>query len=234
MKIIAIGDTHGRDFWKWIARTQTFDKLVVLGDYFDSFEIGATEQMDNFRELMAYKKANPDKVILLIGNHDFHYLPVAMEAMEVYTGFQQKHAFQISRLLEEHKNLLQMCYKWENYLFTHAGVTHTWLNDAGYHEETIDVFINELFQYQPRWFFFNGNDPYGDDVTQPPVWVRPASLMKNAYRYETIRQVVGHTTMRKLKVVKDRFFFIDTSGTSQEYLVLKDGLAEIHSVDAFR
>lgn len=234
MKIIAIGDVHGRNLWKWIARTQTFDKLVVLGDYFDSFEIGATEQMNNFRELIAYKTDNPDKVVLLTGNHDLHYLPVAMDDLEVYSGFQQRHAFQISGLLEEHKHLLQMCYKWENYLFTHAGVTHTWLNNAGYNEEAIDVFINELFQNQPYKFFFNGSNPYGDDVTQSPIWVRSASLTKNAYRYETIRQVVGHTTVRKLEIIKDRFFFIDTMGTSQEYLMLNDGLVKIHSVDAVR
>lgn len=233
MKIIAIGDVHGRGSWKRIAQTQVFDKLVVLGDYFDSFEIGATEQMDNFLELMAYKTDNPDKVILLTGNHDVHYLPAAMNDLEVYSGFQQRHAFQISRLLEEHKHLLQMCYQWENYLFTHAGVTHTWLNDVGYNKEAIDVFINELFQNQPDKFFFNGSDPYGDDVTQPPVWVRPASLIKDAYRSQTIRQVVGHTTVRKLEIIKDRFFFIDTMGTSQEYFILNDGLAKVHSVDAF-
>lgn len=230
MKIIAIGDVHGRGFWKLIARTQVFDKLVVMGDYFDSFEIGATEQMDNFKELIDYKRDNPDKVTLLIGNHDFHYLPIAMAEIEVYTGFQQRFAFQISQLLEENKNLLQICYTWDNYLFTHAGVTHTWLNDVGHCEEEIDVFINELFKYQPLSFFFNGSDPYGDDVTQSPVWVRPASLMKNAYRYETIKQVVGHTTVRKLEITKDRFFFIDTLGTSKEYLILDDGRVSIGKV----
>lgn len=230
MKIVAIGDVHGRSFWKLIASAQAFDKLVILGDYFDSFDISASEQMNNFSELVAYKRANPDKVALLIGNHDFHYLPVTMAAFEVYTGFQQKYAFQISQLLQEHKNLFQMCYKWENYLFTHAGVTHTWLDDVGYDEEEIDVFINQLLQHQPRWFFFNGNDPYGDDVTQPPIWVRPASLMKDAYRYETIKQVVGHTTVRKLAINKNRFFFIDTMGTSKEYLILNDGRVSIDKV----
>lgn len=230
MKIIAIGDVHGRSFWKLIASAQAFDKLVILGDYFDSFDISASEQMNNFSELVAYKKANPDKVVLLIGNHDFHYLPVAMDAVEMYSGFQQRFAFQISQLLEENKNLLQICYTWEDYLFTHAGVTHTWLNDAGYSEEEIDVFINELFRYQPRWFFFNGSDPYGDNVTQSPIWVRPASLKRNAYKYETIKQVVGHTTVQKLAITKDRFFFIDTMGTSKEYLILNDGRVRIDKV----
>lgn len=230
MKIIAVGDVHGRSFWKLIASAQAFDKLVILGDYFDSFDISASEQMNNFIELVTYKRANPDKVVLLIGNHDFHYLPVAMAAFEVYTGFQQRFAFQISQLLEENKNLLQMCYKWENYLFTHAGVTHAWLNDVGHCEEEIDVFINELFKYQPLSFFFNGSDPYGDDVTQSPVWVRPASLKKNAYKYETIKQVVGHTTVIKLEIMKGRFFFVDTMGTSKEYLILDDGRVSIGKV----
>lgn len=224
-----MGDMHGRDFWKSIAHTQAFDKLVFLGDYFDSFDISATEQMNNFREIMAYKKAYPDKVVLLTGNHDFHYFPVVM-GNEMYSGFQEKYAFQISHLIEEHKDLLQMCFKWESHLFTHAGVTHTWLNNVGYDEEEIEVFVNELFQYQPRKFCFNGSDPYGDDVTQSPIWVRPASLTKNAYKYESIKQVVGHTTVKKLTVEKNRFYFIDTLGTSQEYFSLADGLVSINKV----
>ncbi len=223
MKIIAIGDIHGRNLWKSIVQTQVFDRVVFIGDYFDSFDIGATEQMDNFREIVAFQKANPTKVTLLIGNHDFHYLPAAMQVNETYTGFQDKYAFQISNLILEHLEQFNMCYQLENYLFTHAGVTHTWLNNAGYDKQAIDVFINELFQYQPGKFFFNGSNPYGDNVTQSPIWVRPASLKKNAYKYETVKQVVGHTTVTRLEISKDRFFFIDTLGTSQEYLVLTDG-----------
>lgn len=230
MKIIVLGDTHGRSFWKWVAGTQAFDKLILLGDYFDSPAISAMEQINNFLDILAYKKANPAKVILLIGNHDFHYLPVALSIHEMYSGFQDRHAFQISHLIQENMDLLQMCYQWDNYLFTHAGVTHTWLNNAGYREGAIESFINELFQYQPRKFFFNGNDPYGDNVTQSPIWVRPMSLKRNAYKYETIKQVVGHTTVKKLEIAKGRFFFTDTLGTSGQYLILNDGSVSIDKV----
>jgi predicted phosphodiesterase len=227
---MAMGDVHGRNTWKGLVNTQKFDKLVLLGDYFDSFDINAQEQMDNFRDIIAFKQTNPDKVVLLIGNHDFHYLPIAMTINETYSGFQLRYAFAISQLIEEHKHLLQMCYQWENYLFTHAGITHTWLHNAGYNGESVDVFINELFQYQPRRFFFNGNDPYGDNVTQSPIWVRPASLKKNAYKYETVKQVVGHTTVKKLEIVKDQFYFIDTMGTSKEYFIVEDGNVIIKKV----
>ncbi|MCU0352919.1 MAG: hypothetical protein MUD08_04140 [Cytophagales bacterium] len=59
MKLIALGDTHGRTDWKRIVSDNEFDKLVLVGDYFDAKEdITAEQQMDNFRELLSYKQAN--------------------------------------------------------------------------------------------------------------------------------------------------------------------------------
>lgn len=225
MKLISIGDTHGKDDWKKLADTQSFDRLVFIGDYFDSFHIDALEQIKNFLEIIAYKKAYPEKVILLFGNHDFHYLPVARQMGEVYSGFQDTYASQIGELIEENLKLLQMCYKEGSYLFSHAGVTHTWLTSAGYIEGEVDSFVNALFKTRPENFLFHGWNPYGDNVTQSPIWVRPASLKKNAYKYETIKQVVGHTRVEKIQIVKGRYFFIDTLDTAREYLIVEDGNA---------
>ncbi len=230
MKVIALGDTHGRSFWKLIVHTQAFDKVVFIGDYFDSFNIPAEEQIRNFREIVAYKEAHPDKVVLLIGNHDYHYLPVARSIDETYAGFQDRYAFQIGHLIQEHRDLLQVCYLWEDYLFSHAGVTQTWLDEVGYKGEEIADFINELFRYKPQKFLFNGYDPYGDDVTQSPLWVRPRSLRKDAFHPETIRQVVGHTAMRTLDLKEDPFFFIDTLETSGEYLIIENGNVRVEKV----
>src|SRR2546423_1090879 len=212
MKLITIGDVHGRNFWKQIADTQTFDKLILIGDYFDSYNISIKDQFNNFLEIVAYKKAHPDKMILLIGNHDFHYLPEAMASNERYTGYQERYGSQISLLLNKHLYLFQMCYEWNNYLFTHAGVTQTWLDGTGFDDGDVALFINDLFEFKPRKFFFNGTDPTGNDVTQSPIWVRPNSLLKDGYNRESVRQVVGHTVMKKLTIVEDNFFFIDTSG----------------------
>lgn len=230
MKIIALGDTHGKNYWKSVADTQGFDQLVFIGDYFDSFDIAATEQISNFLDIVAYKKAHPAKVTMLFGNHDFHYLPVARQANQTYSGFQDRMSFQIGQLIQDHLHLMQMCYKWENFMFTHAGITHTWLNNAGYSEGEADTFINELFKYKPVKFFFDGWDPYGDNVTQSPIWVRPRSLKKNAYNYETIKQVVGHTKVKNLEIVKDRYFFIDTMDSSREYLIIENGSTRVGKI----
>ncbi|MGZ3840073.1 MAG: metallophosphoesterase [Flavisolibacter sp.] len=223
MKIIAIGDTHGRSYWKYIANHETFDKLVFIGDYFDSFHISGLEQVQNFRDIITYKKAFPEKVILLLGNHDFHYLPVARKVNETYSGFQERYASLIGHLLLEHMDVLVMCCHLENYLFPHAGITHTWVEQAGYKEGPIDVFVNDLFTYKPQSFFFQGFDPYGDDLTQSPLWVRPRSLKADAFEKDTFRQVVGHTPMRKLSTLDTRHLFIDTLDTSCEYLIMDQG-----------
>lgn len=135
MKIIAIGDIHGRTEWKQIVQNNTFDKCVFIGDYFDTHQnISPEQQKQNFEDLIQFKKNNFDKVILLIGNHDHHY---CKNVHETYSGFQKFHKIDIQELLENalKENLLQMCYRHNRYLFTHAGVTKTWLLNNNYTPE---------------------------------------------------------------------------------------------------
>ena len=76
MKLIALGDIHGRNIWKQIlAKEDNFDKIVFIGDYFDSKDgISVLQEIENFKEILELKKKFKDKVVLLFGNHDFHYL----------------------------------------------------------------------------------------------------------------------------------------------------------------
>ena len=222
MKIIAIGDTHGRSKWKQIASNEEFDKLVFIGDYFDSREgILPHDQKDNFKDIVAYKKANMDKVVLLFGNHDYHYLRSTNES---YSGFQEWQKTDIGELLHSaiDDGLMQMCYAHQNLLFSHAGVTKTWCENNLIPPSTIVGSINELFKYKPNSFQFTSGknySSYGDDVEQSPIWVRPTSLEADAvYRYI---QVVGHTTQDKIEL-SDDVIYIDTIGTSGEYFIWED------------
>jgi hypothetical protein len=238
MKTIAVGDIHGRDSWKRLAEQESFDQIIFLGDYFDSKEnISAKAQMKNFKEILLLKAANPEKVVLLIGNHDFHYMPLCQAIGEWYSGFQSGAGHAISHLLQKAKDLLQVAYWDAPYLFTHAGVTNTWLRRTlllGADEVInlsgmrIDDYINDVFQFTPKHFLFEGWDSSGDDPTQSPIWVRPASLNEDAY---PAIHVVGHTQQPRIVSEPIEFsnggggFFIDTLGTSEEYLVIEDGNA---------
>ncbi len=47
MKIVCLGDIHGRSIWKEIAKKEAnFDKFIFLADYFDSRE-GITPEDQN-------------------------------------------------------------------------------------------------------------------------------------------------------------------------------------------
>ena len=123
MRILALGDTHGRSYWKTIIKENIFDKVIFLGDYFDTREnISPTEQIHNFKELLTYKKENPDKVILLFGNHEFHYLRTILET---YSGYQRYNRLDIQEIIHEalENDLMQLCYINGNYIFSHAGIS---------------------------------------------------------------------------------------------------------------
>ncbi|KAA6438452.1 hypothetical protein FEM33_17350 [Dyadobacter flavalbus] len=229
MKLIAIGDIHGRNAWKEIIKSTDADKIVFVGDYFDSKDLVlAKEQIDNFNQILALKRNNPNKVVLLFGNHDFHYLS---EAGEQYSGFQFGNQYEIKEVLNEafREKLVQMAYIRNGFLFSHAGVTNTWLTKHGYAGQPLDEFINDLFYFQPQRFRFqagkNGSSS-GDDVTQSPIWVRPESLRTDAVN--GFVQVAGHTQQRSLTITDD-LVLIDTLRTSGEYLVIEnDQPAAVH------
>lgn len=225
MKLIALGDTHGRSDWKLVVSNNEFDIIVFMGDYFDTDEdITPEQQKSNFEDLIEYKKANIDKVVLLFGNHDYHYLRTVNET---YSGFQELHCTDITEMLHKalEAGLMQMCLIEDNYIFSHAGVTKTWLKNTGYTgEDPLELFINDLFKYQPLAFGFTigaNNCPYGDDVCQTPIWVRPQSLEADCL--DNFIQVVGHTTQNQLKVIDNKIVLIDTIGISGQFLCITDG-----------
>lgn len=235
-KTVILGDTHGRSFWKLIVNTEEFDKVVFIGDYFDSFDITAEDQMNNFLDIIEYKKNGGKEVILLIGNHDYHYFPEI--GYSGISGYQVGAAKSIEHLIDTYRDHLQMAHSQDDVLFTHAGVGETWLDnnhktqDEGYDMYTphdIELILKDLWGYTPRVFGFTGRDPYGDDMGQTPIWIRPRSLMRDSQELKKqLIQVVGHTSQKKIdiegKSTGGRYYFIDTLGTSGEYLILEDNM----------
>lgn len=71
--IAILGDIHSRSFWKDIIPIKDeFKKIIFLGDYLDPYDFeGFTKEQAivNFKEILEFKKDNPKKIILLIGNH---------------------------------------------------------------------------------------------------------------------------------------------------------------------
>lgn len=232
MKIIALGDTHGRSLWKEIvSKHEDADKIIFIGDYFDTHGGGysANRQIENFKDIAAFKKANMDKVVMLLGNHDFHYLN---EVGEQYSGFQWNYRQDINDVLQPavDEGLIQISFVHDKYVFTHAGVTKTWVKNVGVDIDNLQESINDLFKKDISKFKFTvgpNYSNYGDDITQTPIWVRPESLLVDILDGKIC--VVGHTTQDKLTQVGN-IILIDTIGTSGEFLTIVDGVGKADKV----
>lgn len=233
-KILVISDTHGCSLWKLMIHIESPDFVVFLGDYWDSFHISYLEQLHNFKEIVEYKKANLDKTILLLGNHDESYI-----LNNPCSGYQHQSAPEIRYLFEENKHLFQMAYNEEDVLFTHAGVSKEWLGNCGYDDvykaKNIADFVNELWKYKPRAFEFTGFNNQGDNTCQTPIWIRPTSLLKaNKDIKNNLIQVVGHTQQNNIdikgKATGGRYYFTDTLETSGEYILIDNGKFEVYNI----
>lgn len=245
-KIIVIGDLHGRNIWqdivnkeKSLPRKDKVDQIIFMGDYFDSFDVPYEEQMKNFADIIAFKKLYKEKVILLFGNHEFHYM---WYAKEKYSGYQELHAIDIQQVLRNavKEGWLQMAYQHEQYLFTHAGVTQTWYKE-NYNRtlsgKNLAGKINEIFSDHPEAFRFTPSNPLdhtGDSITQSPIWVRPRALSFDAV--EGFTHVVGHTHVKEItyprmniesNLQETKIIQVDTFDHCKEYLIITDGVPSV-------
>ncbi|HSK14055.1 MAG TPA: metallophosphoesterase [Phnomibacter sp.] len=215
---IILGDIHGRKLWESIVSGHPDDDIIFIGDYFDSKEnISAWEQIFNFKKILDLKTSDPNRITLLLGNHDFHYLPFANEA---YGGYQERWADDIQEALRPalENQIMKIAKTVGNYLVSHAGFTRTWCLSRGISEKDPVRQVNEIFYKKPEIFKFtpgSRREPTGDEATQGPLWVRPASLM--ADRLPGWIQVVGHTQQADLQVHRNPIF-VDVLGFSSKYL----------------
>ena len=239
MKTVIVGDIHGRSVWKLIYEMEKPDRMIFIGDYFDSFNIKGVDQLNNFQDIIKFKESGICEVILLIGNHDHHYFPEVGDTGT--SGYQSIFAPSIQYIIHDNRHHLKMAYQMGEYLFTHAGVSSVYMDEVfgkdGWKTENIAIDLNELFKYKPRSFDFGMHarivkmsylDPYGDSEDQSPIWIRPRALMqanRDTLRKQVI-QIVGHTERTQIDkkggATGGRYYFIDTLGTSGEYMIIED------------
>ena len=249
MKLVAIGDIHGRDIWKQIvAKEHDADEFVFVGDYFDSFTVKGPDQINNFLDIIEFKKQSKVPVILLIGNHDHHYYPGVDDSGT--SGYQTLLAPSIKYVVNENKQYLQAAYQVGEFVFTHAGLSSEWLDDSieGWNADNLAMYVNDLFYYQPNKIVYRsykqvgdqvyGAQGYGNEAFQGPIWIRPTALMnanKKTLRKKII-QVVGHTPQDNIdiegKSTGGRYYFIDTLEYNQgQYLIVKDGVVSLGKLE---
>ena len=201
-KILVLGDIHGRTCWVDIIEKENPDKVIFLGDYVSTHDnISEEQQCLNLEDILNYKEANLNKVILLRGNHDDQHLGYSWAECSGHSRSVSRYMISIKdRFLTD----TQWVYVEGNIIFSHAGISKTWFNNFAF--EDINLLNNcepsEKFGFTPNSFY----DYYGNSITQPCVWIRPQVLVTDAL--DGYIQVVGHTPVKKitnLKSVKDEW-----------------------------
>lgn len=216
--MIIIPDVHGRVFWKEIVKNSE-DKIIFLGDYVDPYpgeNISLTGALDNLSEIIDYKKSNPSKVILLLGNHDFMYMD------SEHNKYSCRHDFEnepkITKLLMNNRDLFQMNYSIEVknklYIFSHAGILKPWIekykNLFGEFPESIDK-INELYKkWDPEFisslleisYYRGGWSDFGSMIWSD-VREHSVSCEENVY------QIFGHTQLKDKPIIEKHFADLD-------------------------
>lgn len=211
MKIVVIGDIHGRDTWKKIVNdNKDADKIVILGDYMDSFTIDTEVQLLNLYDLILFKREQKDRLILLLGNHDFHYAfnwlvrNHTSPSYEKYSGYKRYTMEQCGELFVEclkRKEIL-LSWQYENLLFSHAGFSTPWLKEVAKTQNPGDLDWNSYsIEELQEYFGFSLADPrdiYGTNKYQGPLWIRPGTLVE--YLPKGFIQIVGHTESRSPEI----------------------------------
>ena len=144
-KILSIGDVHGDSNWKtilfgavslydeWKASgvvkekypIDDYDLIIFTGDYVDTRNEDITEHMilDNLNDVIFLKKAMHDKVILLWGNHDIHYINPIMRC----SGYNPLMQEALGKVFTDNRRLFNVAHQVGNHLWTHAGLTSGWM-----------------------------------------------------------------------------------------------------------
>ncbi len=215
MKIITLGDVHGRDNWiTQIGDPNQWDKIIFVGDYVDSYDIEPVFILHNLIRIVDLQISYPDKVVLLLGNHDISYVWNGIYQCSGYKGVMQyDYEYQFRR------GNFQIAYQIENYLWTHAGVSEAWFNLKNvkqYFSEldtnlTIAEHLNELV-YCPiklEHVYGNSRDEVfsvgvkrgGWSPAGGPLWADKSETKK--FILQGYHQIIGHTPVDHI----DRFLY---------------------------
>ena len=142
-KILICPDIHGRTFWLDACREKDdFEKIVFLGDYVSPYPyegISNSMAIEIFNEVLDFKKENPEKVVLLMGNHDFSNINTNIcECRTDHLNWSK-----LNRMYFD--NIKSFDLAWETkigdkrYFFSHAGVRKGWF----------DMWVkNKLFKWE--------------------------------------------------------------------------------------
>ena len=234
MRYLICGDLHTHfDILKQVEElSKDYDKVIFLGDYVDDWNAIPEASYNTVKELIDFKLTNPDKVVLLLGNHSFSEWfgrPFLASGNNPIT-----HKL-VEPLYSDNEELFNIAYVPEGIevLVTHAGLTYRWwekyfselpyegelkaknyadaLNWA-FHHRGDDVTAEEAF-----YGFADVGYMRGGHSEPSPIWADSNELILDGIG--GLPQVVGHTPFSTVTFYENpntELYFCDTHSTYRD------------------
>lgn len=207
--ILIIPDVHGRRFWEKAVTDHPDMPVVFLGDYLDPYSyyehISITKSIKNFRSILEFKKENPLRVTLLLGNHDVHYFSEDFD--DSRKDFRNEGL--IRELFMENLALFRIAVHTtagdQSILLSHAGVIRQWFLETFPQEDFNDAckvchLVNAPLSDREHLIGFMRNhlDPVpvsrrGDVIFGSIVWADELEHFIQAENPPPYFQIFGHT-----------------------------------------
>ena len=195
-KILVIPDVHGRKFWhKAEELINNVDQVVFLGDYLDPYShegITFDTAMEEFLKILDFKEKYRDKVVLLVGNHDMHYIKIEfMDCSRL--NYQQRQ--NIHELYQKHLDKFNLVFQYKDtWLFSHAGVYLDWLKS---NQLNIDDLLDFKTFLKEQWETLENLTSYrgGYDPVGSCVWADIRESVENTVLLG-YHHIVGHTMLK--------------------------------------
>lgn len=253
---LLIPDIHGRDFWKEaINKIDLNDmNIVFLGDYLDpyqhEFENMSKEEIydktiNNFKEILEFKKSNPENVKLLIGNHDLTYL--ISRTLCDCRCMDSKYK-ELNELFIDNKELFDLIYiispYIKNVIVSHAGIHKDYLDELLCCLKFIkSTDIDTLTDSERIEYLYKINDLFKEGSYELNKSLGTCSYYRGGYHaqgslvWSDIRewiddkniefyQIFGHTLLKQPVITKD-YACIDT----KEALLFNDDKFKFYHLD---
>ena len=245
IKYLIIPDVHGRSFWRDPVNDtlkNTDAKIIFLGDYLDPYpdEWNVSDDyrkiaIDVFKEIIELKKAYPNRIVLLLGNHDAGYC-----IGDYICSCRMDHANrrEIEKLFSDNRNLFKIAEETtindKHFIFSHAGILKEWvervwgdeMNREGFNiiDELNNAWLTDHYGILDSLGIYDNYRGWGGSQYGSPLWsdIRSWILVKPEETYGF--NIVGHTRMQMPAVFEtiasldtQNAYYLDENGNIVNY-----------------
>lgn len=194
MRVLVIPDVHLKpyifDMADSIPSTE-YDAIVCLGDIPDDWRASIGDYERTYERALKFADQHREGIYWCYGNHDISYI-YASNGREFHeSGFNDEAAIITDIFLKSLKlilgNRLAVIHKIDNVLFSHAGLSVSFVED--YLHYSVEDDIDKMLEITNRFVEPSGIWMLWNDCS--PLWVRPQHGFVDLL--EPYLHVVGHT-----------------------------------------